>query len=223
MNQMDQVICTVDVVLLTLHEQQLKVLLLRREQEPYAGAWALPGGFIRHDDADARAAALRVLQQKAQLQPPYLEQLASFSGAQRDPRGWSVSIVYYALVASPLLQACQTDHTALHALDQLPPLPFDHQTIIAATSARLRSKSQYSSLPCHLLDQQFTLPQLQKVYEVVIGEALNKSEFRRKIAEMDALEELPGQQLKTGAHRPAQLYRLKPEWRDQLNLRPRGI
>ena len=216
---MDQVICTVDVVLLTLHEEELKILLLQRELPPFAQQWALPGGFIHAQDADAEAAANRVLRDKTGLTAPYLEQLASFSGPQRDPRGWSVSIVYYALIGYALLMP--SEQAQLHSVDQLPPLAFDHAEIIARTLARLRSKSQYSSLPCYLLGEKLTLPQLQKVYEIVLGEKLNKSDFRRKIIEMDMLEELPGEFLKSGAFRPAQVYRLKTQ--QHLNLRQRGI
>lgn len=215
---MDQVICTVDVVLLTLHEEQLKLLLLQREHAPMAGAWALPGGFIHADDADAEGAANRVLREKLGLVAPYLEQLASFSGPHRDPRGWSVSIVYYALVSADLLTG-----RALFAQAELPPLAFDHAEIISAALSRLRSKSQYSSLPCYLLGQEFTLPQLKKVYEMVLGHPLNNPDFRRKMNEMGMLEELPGKFHKAGAHRPAQLYTMKAEWAQQLNLRQRGI
>ncbi len=221
---MQQTICTVDVVLLTLQDDSLRVALLRRERDPYKGVFALPGGYIHTDkDADARAAALRVLRAKTGIEAPYLEQLACFSGPARDPRGWSVSIAWYALVAHDVIRGAGHPEVQLASVDDLPPLPFDHAAIVDIAVARLRSKSQYSSLPCHLAGETFTLPQLQRIYEALMGEPLNKVSFRRKMTEMDMLEALEGQMASAGAHRPAQLYRLKPEFRACLRLLERGL
>jgi 8-oxo-dGTP diphosphatase len=221
---MNQVICTVDVVLLTLKENALQVALLKREREPFRGTLALPGGYIHADeDGDARDAALRVLRDKTGIEVPYLEQLATFSGMVRDPRGWSVSITFYALVSTEVIEKANHPGVVMTAVDRKVKLPFDHRTIIDTAVARLRGKSQYSSLPCYLVGETFTLPQLQRVYEALMGESLNKVSFRRKIAEMDVLEPLEGQFQEAGAHRPAQLYRLKPEWREHLMLLERGL
>lgn len=221
---MNQVICTVDVVLLTLKENALQVALLKREREPFRGTLALPGGYIHADeDGDARDAALRVLRDKTGIEVPYLEQLATFSGMVRDPRGWSVSITFYALVSTEVIEKANHPGVVMTAVDRKVKLPFDHRTIIDTAVARLRGKSQYSSLPCYLVGETFTLPQLQRVYEALMGESLNKVSFRRKIAEMDVLEPLAGQFQEAGAHRPAQLYRLKPEWREHLMLLERGL
>jgi 8-oxo-dGTP diphosphatase len=221
---MNQVICTVDVVLLTLKENVLQVALLKREREPFRGALALPGGYIHADeDGDARDAALRVLRDKTGIEVPYLEQLATFSGRVRDPRGWSVSITFYALVSAEVIEKANHPNVVMTAVDRKVKLPFDHRTIIDTAVARLRSKSQYSSLPCYLVGETFTLPQLQRVYETLMGESLNKVSFRRKLAEMDVLETLEGRFEEAGAHRPAQLYRLKAEWREQLMLLERGL
>lgn len=221
---MNPVICTVDVVLLTLQDEGLRVALLRREREPYKGVFALPGGYIHvAEDADARAAALRVLRAKTGIQTPYLEQLASFSGPARDPRGWSVSLAWYALVPHDVILRAGHAEVQLASVDRLPALPFDHTAIVETAVARLRSKSQYSSLPCHLAGDTFTLPQLQRVYEALMGEPLNKVSFRRKMTEMGMLEALVGQMDNAGAHRPAQLYRLKPEFRERLRLLERGL
>ena len=161
------VICTVDVVLLTLEQATLKVALVRREREPFAQALALPGGYIHaQDDVDAQASAVRVLRDKAGLEGPYLEQLATFTGAVRDPRGWSVAVAYCALVPATVL-AQAAGRVELVAVDALPPLPFDHRQIIDTAVLRVRSKSQYSSLPVHLCAEPFTLPHLQAAYEVL--------------------------------------------------------
>ncbi|HCL87261.1 MAG TPA: NUDIX hydrolase [Comamonadaceae bacterium] len=217
------VLCTVDAVLLTLQQGALQVLLARRERAPFAGTWALPGGFIHPwEDADAQASALRVLQEKAGVRPPYLEQLATFSGPARDPRGWSLAVVYCALVPAERLQGLG-EGVCLAPVDGLPALPFDHGDIVRQAVERVRGKSQYSSLPVHLCGEQFTLPQLQVVYEAVLGEPLNKVSFRRKMDELAMLEPVPGALQGGGAHRPAQLYRLRPAFRRSLSLSARGL
>ena len=214
-------ICTVDVVLLTLQHGALQVALLRRERAPFAGALALPGGYIHvGEDADAHASAARVLREKAGLQSPYLEQLATFSGAVRDPRGWSLAVAYCALVPPDLLT---TAPLTLTPVAELPALPFDHRAMVDAAVARVRSKSQYSSMPVHLCAEPFTLPQLQAVYEAVLGEPLNKVSFRRKVDELAMLEAVPGALHSGGAHRPAQLYRVRPAFRQRLSLSARGL
>lgn len=213
---------SVDVVLLTLVEQQLHAVLLRRAAAPFVGVWALPGGFIHTaEDADTKASAARVLQTKVGIEGAYLEQLATFSGPARDPRGWSVAVAYCALLPAQSLPP-QRDDLCVVPVSALPPLPFDHRAILDAALERVRSKSLYSSLPVHLCGETFTLPQLQLVYEIVLDEPLNKVSFRRKMDEMDWLEAVPGA-LRGGAHRPAQLYRIKPSFRQELALSPRGL
>lgn len=216
------VICTVDVVLLTLQQNGLQVALQRRERPPFAGALALPGGYVHaQEDADAQASAARVLREKAGLQSPYLEQLATFSGPVRDPRGWSLAVVYCALVPPELLAAAPS--ITLAPVGELPALPFDHRAMVDAAVARVRSKSQYSSMPVHLCAEPFTLPQLQAVYEAVLGEPVNKVSFRRKMDELAMLEPVPGALQGGGAHRPAQLYRVRPAYRRNLSLSARGL
>ena len=219
-----RIICTVDVVLLTLEQGALKVALVRRDREPFAQALALPGGYVHaQEDVDAEASAARVLRDKAGLEnSPYLEQLATFSGAVRDPRGWSVAVAYCALVPAEVL-AQAAARLQLVPVDRLPPLPFDHRQIVDAAVQRVRSKSQYSSLPVHLCAEPFTLPQLQAVYEAVLGEPLNKVSFRRKVDELAMLEPVPGALQTGGAHRPAQLYRVRPPYRRSLSLSARGL
>lgn len=221
---MNTIICTVDVILLTLLHDSLQVALLRRDHEPFAGVLALPGGYIHPDqDGDTQAAAMRVLRDKTGIVSPYLEQLATFSGRGRDPRGWSLSICYYALVPPEVIEAAGHPEVVLVPADGIAGLPFDHQQIVAAALERVRNKSSYSSLPVYLCGDTFTLPRLQAVYETLLGEPLNKVSFRRKIEEFDILEPIEGA-LETGkAHRPAQLYRLKARYRNRLSLTDRGL
>ncbi|MBA4109219.1 MAG: NUDIX hydrolase [Leptothrix sp. (in: Bacteria)] len=217
------VICTVDVVLLTLKDQALHVVLLKRQNEPFAGMPALPGGYVHsQEDKTAWDAAARVLRDKTGIISPYLEQLATYSGADRDPRGWSVSIVYYALIPLEVLPL-DNKGLLLAPVNRLPRMPFDHKGIVDVAVSRVRSKSQYSSLPIYLCGERVTLPQLQAVYEAVLGEPINKVSFRRKIDELGMLEPIEGE-LETGAaHRPAQVYRLRAAYKRALSLVQRGI
>lgn len=225
------VLCTVDVVLLTLQGSALHAVLLRRDDGPHAGAWALPGGFIHaQEDGTAWDAAARVLREKTGIESPYLEQLATYSGARRDPRGWSVSIVYCALVPAELLSGAHGDGEAgngarlqVAPVGALPPLAFDHAEMVAQAVARVRSKSQYSSLPVYFCGERMTLPRLQSVYEAVLGEPVNKVSFRRKIDELGMLEPVEGLMESGAAHRPAQVYRLREEFRRSLSVVARGL
>jgi len=202
-------------------------VLTRRPNEPFAGQWALPGGYVhQQEDADGLAAALRVLRSKTGIAPPYLEQLYSFADGARDPRGWSVSLSYFALVDQTVLANAQAAAPGysfdLVDVNTVPRLSFDHNRIVDMALKRLRDKSAYSTLPCYLLPEQFTFAQVHETYEHVMGVALDKSAFRRKLAEMAVLEECKGQRV-GGAHRPAQLFRVKPDVANRLRLLDRPL
>lgn len=206
-------ILTIDVVVFTIEEGRLKLALLRRKRAPFEGRLGLIGGYVHpEEDRDATAAAHRLLEEKAGLKGIFVEQLMTFSGRDRDPRGWSASIVYYALVpASDLAASPAAADLALVFADKLPALPFDHDRIVAAALERLRGKSAYSSLPAFLLPPRFTLPELKATYEIVMGTALNDSAFRRKITDLGIIEPVPEAKSPATAaqRRPAQYYRLK--------------
>ncbi|OZI53607.1 NUDIX hydrolase [Bordetella genomosp. 5] len=211
----------VDVVLLTLLEEALHVGLVRRtqESEPYFGAWGLPGGFIRAEqDLDAMDTARRVLATKAAVKSPYLEQLATFTGASRDPRGWSASIAYYALVPSHVAPD-NNAHFAWTRVDEAlsRTLPFDHTTILRAAVERVRSKTSYSALPVHLMPDTFTMSELRAVYEQLLGGRLEPRGFIRRIDELDILEETGD--TKTEGHRPARVYRVR-SGKEAVQLEP---
>lgn len=216
------VICTVDVVLLCLQDARLHVALLRRPNAPYEGQLALPGGYVHaQEDLDTADAAARMLKDKTGVVSPYLEQLQTFSGPARDPRGWSLSVAYYALV--PLASLSFSEGLELVDVEELRSLPFDHRDIVLCAVSRVRNKSAYSSLPAHLCGDTFTLPELQSVYEAVMGHALNKVSFRRKMDELDVVEPVTGQMSSGGAHRPAQVYRLRSMYRKRLSLSGRSL
>lgn len=219
-----QIICTVDVVLLTLKDGILHVALLKRDHQPFSGVLALPGGYIKaEEDADTHDAAERMLREKTGIASPYLEQLSTFSGRGRDPRGWSISVVYYALVHTDVIAQSGHPGVVMTPIGQLKGLPFDHQQIIEAAILRVRNKSSYSSLPVYLCGTTFTLPQLQGVYEAILGETVNKVSFRRKIEELDMLEPVEGALEMGKANRPAQLYRLKKSFQQLLSLTDRAL
>lgn len=202
------IIVTVDVVLLTLRDDRLHVALHRRDKEPYNGQLALPGGYIHdNEDFDAEGSARRMLLDKTGIRAPYLEQLETFANSARDPRGWSVSVAYYALVAPESLSTGQLD---LLPVDGLPVLAFDHNKLVAAAVQRVRNKAAYSSLACYLLPERFTLTELQRTYEKILGARLDKSSFRRKIASLDFLETIKDE-VQAGRQRPAQFWKLKRE------------
>lgn len=204
---------TVDVVIFTLGADRLRLLLMRRGDAPFAGDWALPGGYVRpQEDDDLDAAARRILADKTGVATPYVEQLQGFGDRWRDPRGWTATFAYVALIPGDgivLRQGTNATAVSWHPADMLPALAFDHARIVATALARLRSKVTYSSLPVHLLPPKFTLPDLQRVYEQILGRPLDKSAFRKRIAEADFIEPVAGER-RAASNRPAQIYRLKP-------------
>jgi 8-oxo-dGTP diphosphatase len=202
-------IVTVDVILFTVQQGKLCLALQRRIKPPFAGELALIGGYVHTgEDADTLATAARVLKEKAGLEGIFVEQLMTFSGPGRDPRGWSISVAYYALVPETTLCPVHSRDLSLVPADRIGRLPFDHETIVAAAIKRLRNKGAYSSLPAYLLPPTFTLPQLRDIYSTVMGSELNDSAFRRKIEELELIEPVPGQYSKVSA-RPAKLYRFR--------------
>ncbi|NRR29110.1 NUDIX hydrolase [Oxalobacteraceae bacterium] len=211
----DVPLTSVDLVIFTLQEQCLKVLLVERGEHPHKGRWALPGGFIDlKRDTDLDATAMRKLREKTGVEISYLEQLQGFGSATRDPRGWSATFAYFALIDA---QGVALSHGAGSSAASWVPvgelagrrdLAFDHAGIIDVALQRLRAKVEYTSLPVHLLAAEFTLSDLQQVYEAILGRAVDKSAFRKRIKEGDFLEEIAGRQ-RHGSNRPAQLYRLR--------------
>lgn len=191
---------TVDVVIFALSGESLRVLLVQRPgagDEPFPNAWALPGGFVDvHRDVDLLACARRKLLEKTGVVSPYLEQLGSWGGAMRDPRGWSATHVYFALVAAEAISLAKGANAAdvrwfdLDSSAGPGRLAFDHDLILCAAVERLRSRAEYTSLPAYLLQEPFTLPQLQRTYEVVLGRSVDKSGFRTRMLAAELLEEV---------------------------------
>ena len=205
---------TVDVVIFAIRDDALHVLLIQRgagEGEPFPGAFALPGGFVDvAQDKDLQACAIRKLKDKTGMVAPYLEQLGSWGSASRDPRGWSATHAYFVLmpaVAADAVLAADAQWFSLISGKVKPKLAFDHGEILDAAVQRLRNKVEYTSLPAYLMPQEFTLPDLQRVYEIVLDRPLEKSAFRTRMLSADLIE--PVAKMRRGPNRPAQLYRLK--------------
>lgn len=210
----------VDVVIFAIQDGELNVLLVKRTGspgEPFPNYWVLPGGFIDVDkDQSLEACALRKLKDKTGISSPYLEQLGSWGSDSRDPRGWSTTCVYFALVAEaglaqPISGANSSDArwVPVHGTGVKEKLAFDHEKIMKAAIERLKAKVEYTSLPAYLLPREFTLSELQRVYEVILQRPLEKSAFRTRVLATKLVVEVP--RFREGANRPAQLYKLRSE------------
>jgi 8-oxo-dGTP diphosphatase len=199
---------TVDVVIFSLIEDQLQVLLVRRKEWPFAGMWAIPGGFIRMTESLEEAAA-RELAEETGVHDVYMEQLYTFGAPDRDPRTRVITVAYFALVRSGAVRdhraGSDAAETGWWPVQALPELAFDHREILDYALTRLRYKLEYTSVGFELLPDVFTLSELQNAYELILGESLDKRNFRRKILTADVLEDT-GQLRREGEGRPARLY-----------------
>jgi 8-oxo-dGTP diphosphatase len=199
---------TVDCVVFGLDEEDLKVLLIQRDLEPFSGKWALPGGFVRMDES-LENAARRELTEEAGVSNVFLEQLFTFGQVDRDPRGRVVTVAYYALVKLgdyAVKGASDARNAAWFAVDDVPLLAFDHDRILETAYARLQAKVRYQPIGFELLPPKFTLTQLQRMYEKILDRPLDKRNFRKKIISMEILQGLDEVETDV-AHRAAQLYR----------------
>jgi 8-oxo-dGTP diphosphatase len=197
----------VDCVIFGFDTRQLSVLLIERGLEPFKGAWALPGGFVRIAES-LEEAARRELLEEAGVEGVYMEQLYTFGGIQRDPRDRVVSVAYFALVAMEghhLKATTDAVRASWFPCSQLPPLAFDHSDILDTAIRRLRTKVRYEPIGFELLPRKFSLSQLQALYEAVLGRQLDKRNFRKKILSMALLRPLD-EYTTGGAPRAARLY-----------------
>jgi 8-oxo-dGTP diphosphatase len=215
---------TVDVVLLAAAEDGLSTLLVKRGEHPHKGRWALPGGFVRMPES-LDAAAARVLEAKAGLSSVFLEQLYTFGDPKRDPRTRVVTVAYYALVDARRFDQAHGREDTTTARVRVPwegeaggpvellgpegaslAMAFDHEAIVGMAIKRLRGKLAYTAVGFQMLPREFTLLDLQRVHETVLGRALNKDSFRRKMLASGDLD-ATGKAQKDVDHRPAELYR----------------
>ena len=180
---------TTDCVIFTYEDWKLKVLLVRRGGEPFKGQWAFPGGFL-HMDETAEEGALRELREETALTPSAIGQLGVFSEVDRDPRERVITIAWYALVKpSEVVGGDDADEAAWFPIDALPPLAFDHGKIFEAAMERLRRDIHFQPVGFDLLDDEFTIPDLQRLYETILGVKFDRRNFQRKILASGILEE----------------------------------
>ncbi len=198
---------TVDLVILTIAADDLKVLLIRRRQEPFRDRWALPGGFVEIGESLAAAAA-RELEEETGVRDVYLEQLYTFGDPGRDPRGRVISVAYFALIDAEqqrIVAADDAADAAWHSVFKPPRLAFDHAKVLEYAVWRLRNKIEWTTVGYELLPTKFTLSELQRVYEIILQRPVDKRNFRKKILAQGQIKEL-NETRSVGAHRPARLY-----------------
>jgi 8-oxo-dGTP diphosphatase len=203
---------TVDVVILTVRGGKLEVLLVKRKHWPFEGMWAIPGGFVTPNES-LEDAAKRELAEETGVQDVYLEQLYTFGDPGRDPRTRVITVVYYALIRTEQLHIHAADDAAdagWYSLFDLPPLAFDHGRILDYTLTRLQGKLEYTTIGFQLLATEFTLSELQDVYEAILNRSLDKRNFRKKVLQTGILEATEHTR-REGQHRPARCYRFSPK------------
>jgi len=200
---------TVDVVAFTLRDDDLLALLIQRQAPPFKGRWAIPSECIR--DAEPLEATALCTLEKYDVHDMYLEQLYAFGDARRDPRGRTIAVAYLALVPATSATRAGSDTSDVRwwSVYKPPRLALDHAQILDYALQRLRNKLEYTAVGFRLLPPAFTLTEIQRAYEVVLGSPMDKRNFRRRILEAGIIEETGERGFSIG--RPARLYRLRSD------------
>lgn len=200
---------TTDIVVFTIRQDEFEVLLIERASPPFQGAWALPGGFVNLEES-LEEGARRELAEETGVSGVSLEQLYTFGEPDRDPRERVITVAYYGVVPADRLETrAASDAAALAWFDvqELPELAFDHAHIVRMARERLAARLDGSTIAFQFMPEMFTLSDLQRVYELILGQALDKRNFRKKLVAAGLVEDT-GEERRDGAHRPAKLYRL---------------
>jgi 8-oxo-dGTP diphosphatase len=213
---------TVDCVVFGLDDRELKVMLIQRGVPPFEGQWALPGGFVLLDEP-LETAALRELREETGIAKVFLEQLYTFGTVNRDPRDRVITVAYYALIdlrEHKIQATTDAKAAAWFSVSSPPQLAFDHEQILAVALQRLKGKVRYEPIGFELLPSKFTLTQMQRLYEIVLGQNLDKRNFRKKILSMDLLIALDETEIGVN-HRAAKLYQFDEQ--RYLDLKQKGF
>lgn len=209
---------TVDIVIFTILEKTLKVLLVKRKIEPFRDRWAIPGGFVLAKEPLDRAAK-RELEEETGVKDVYLEQLYTFGDPSRDPRGRVITVTYMALVDATKIQLHATTDVSdaqWFPFKKIPELAFDHEKILDYAVKRLQWKFEYTTVAFSLLPKEFTLNQLQTIYEIVFNRIFDKRNFTKKILALNILKK--ERVNKEVSHRPPMLYSLKKKIGDIIEI-----
>jgi 8-oxo-dGTP diphosphatase len=208
---------SVDCIIFGFDEGELKVLLIKRKEEPSSGMWALPGGFVEPTES-LDTAAKRVLQELTSIPDMFMEQLYTFGDVNRYPLGRVISVSYYALVkiSDYKVQAtAKIEDVSWHPLSEIKQLVFDHNIILNKALDTLKERVKFHPIGFELLPEKFTLTQLQNLYEVILGMQMDKRNFRKKLLGMDLIIKLEESQVGV-AHRAARYFKFDPvrykEW-----------
>jgi 8-oxo-dGTP diphosphatase len=215
---------TVDTIIFTIKNGVLKLLLVKRNIEPFKNKWAIPGGFVNIDQSLEDAAKVK-LEEKTGVKDVYLEQLYTFGNPKRDPRGRVITVAYFALINSDNITlkgnsnktSSKEEYEAeWFDMTNLPQLAFDHKEILGYALKRLKWKFEYTTVAFSLLPKKFTMTQVQELYECVFSEQFDKRNFRKKILSLGILEEK--EVMQNVAFRPPQLYSMKANIGEIVNI-----
>ena len=213
----EKILVTVDAVIFTIEDDELKVLLIKRAWEPFEGYWALPGGFVGKNEY-AEKTILRILKEKVGLEHTYVEQLYTFDSTHRDPRGHVITVAYFALAPIEKMKfghGKNVQTPTIFSISKLPSLAFDHKDIVSYARERLRAKLEYTNVVYSLLPKEFALSELQRAYEIILGKKLDKRNFLKKFRALDLIK--PTSEIRrAGRARPAQLYRFASQKLSEL-------
>jgi 8-oxo-dGTP diphosphatase len=205
--QYQHAVIATDIVIFTIIDNDLKVLLIKMKKSPFEDSWAMPGGLIEPDESLEKA-AYRHLLKKTNVKDVYLEQLYTFGDVDRDPFGRVVSVAYFALISADNLKLKTTkEYTDVKwfSIKEIPKLAYDHEKILEHSLKRLKSKLEYTNIVQNLLPKQFTLKNMQDIYELILNKKIDKRNFRKKISSLKIIKKTDKKT--TGeAHRPADLY-----------------
>ncbi|MBI2129702.1 NUDIX hydrolase [Candidatus Woesearchaeota archaeon] len=206
----DRFYIAVDAVIFTILDKELKILLIKRKNDPFKGRYALPGGFVELDE-NLEDAARRELEEETGVKNIFLKKLHAFGDVGRDPRGRVITIPFLALIDGDKIKFHSTSDAELarwHSVYDLPDLAFDHKKIIEDALQHLRFEMQNTNIAFQMMPEKFTLTELQQAHEIVLDKKTDKRNFRKKISELGILKGLPETKME-GAHRPAKIYSFK--------------
>lgn len=217
----DVPLCTVDITILALIDGAINALTVLRDEHPFKEQWALPGGFIDlKKDKSTETAAHRVLKQKTGLSSAYLEQVETIGSPKRDPRGWSLTVLYFALVdinQVTLFHDKKSEWIPVSSLAKKR-IAFDHKQLIDSALKRLHAKATYTALPIELMPEEFTLTELQNVFEILLSRQLQAKAFRKRVLDANMVVETGNS--KISGKRPAKLYQSTGSNREKHFTRP---